>query len=387
MEQPARHPKRKEKALERWKADTTTAPPPVRIRGRHLEDSSKAFEHNSWDDVEMTAEELAAAEAKICAQPLADAERIKGCVEQASARWDRHYEENLRNYHDRRYLQNEYPTLLHSAATGGGDAGANDDRPLLILETGCGVGNALLPLLALSPRVRALGCDHAAGAVERANERLAREGLDGRGRAFCWDLGLPTPHGELPEGGVDTVLALFTLSALPPDALPCAFAHLAAALAPGGQLLLRDYGRLDLKQLKFASAGSSARLGSGHGCEWYSRGDGTTALFFTTDAVRQLAVSAGLEVRTLGYDKRLTVNRAERKRMHRVWVVAELVKPQTACGSAASPMASGLQSRHAERRPRPMARTAILVAGSAVVLAGAMLLAARLAILARSKQR
>jgi SAM-dependent methyltransferase len=141
----------------------------------------------------------------------------------------------------------------------------------VVLETGCGVGNALLPLLTLNERLIALGCDLAPGAVDRANERLVREELAHRAAAFCWDLGQPPPRSApLPRAGVDTVLAIFTLSALPPEDLPHAFVHLASCLRPGGQLLLRDYGRLDLKQLKFARAPRSARLGEAHGCEWYA---------------------------------------------------------------------------------------------------------------------
>ena len=87
-----------------------------------------------------------------------------------------------------------------------------------------------------------------------------------------------------------------------------------------------DYGRLDQKQLKFAKA-ARGRLGSGFGCEWYARGDGTTALFFTTEAVHALAEAAGLCVSSVAYDRRLVVNRASGARMHRVWVVAQLTKP------------------------------------------------------------
>jgi hypothetical protein len=79
-------------------------------------------------------------------------------------------------------------------------------------------------------------------------------------------------------------------------------------------------------QLKFASS-ARGRLGEGFGCEWYARGDGTTALFLTTDAIAQIAATVGLEVESLGYDQRLIVNRAENKRMHRSWIVGCLRKP------------------------------------------------------------
>ena len=70
-----------------------------------------------------------------------------------------------RNYHDRNYLQNEFPSLLsdvHRTAA---------RRELVVLETGCGVGNTLLPLTALDPCVRVVGCEHAPKAVAMANQR------------------------------------------------------------------------------------------------------------------------------------------------------------------------------------------------------------------------
>lgn len=318
-------------AVDRWAAERTR---PVdgapRQRARHLPekaDANTVLQHNAWDDVELTAQEVAAAEQVVQAQPMAPAHRGDECRRQAASLWDAHYAVNLRNYHDRRYLHNEYPSLLCRAD-------GQPDGPVVVLETGCGVGNTLLPLLLHSPHVSAVGCDHAAGAVVRANERLEREGLAHRGRAICWDLGQPPPEGELPASGFDTILSIFTLSALPPEALPLAFAHLVACLKPGGQLLIRDYGRLDMKQLKFAKA-AGGRLGSGHGCEWYARGDGTTALFFTTEAVATLARQAGLEVSSVAYDRRLVVNRADRLRMNRVWVVAQLRKPVSSERSSA----------------------------------------------------
>ena len=330
--------RRRERATARWASERTdVAPAERRQRGRALPanaDDATVLQHNAWDNVGRTAEEEESAERIVREQPVAPGQRADSCRREAAARWDEHYMTNLRNYHDRRWLQNEYPTLLHSAVTAGqdedsraADAQLADERELTILETGCGVGNTLLPLLALGPHVHAVGCDHAPFAVGKANERISREDLSCRGHAFCWDIGQALPDdAPLPPGGVDTVLSIFTLSALPPEALPRAFAHLAACLRPGGQLLLRDYGRLDLKQLKFAAC-AGGRLGEGHGCEWYARGDGTTAVFFTTEAIRSLAVSAGLEVVEVGYDRRLVVNRANQTRMHRVWVVGTLRKP------------------------------------------------------------
>ena len=113
----------------------------------------------------------------------------------------------------------------------------------------------------------------------------------------------------------------------------------------------------------FLPALGAGRLGSGHGCEWYARGDGTTALFFTTDAIRTLAAGAGLDVVSVGYDRRLVVNRATRAKMHRVWVVATLRRPLLAVQGrslpSTTPLTTVVSPPHAPRQLLSLARAAI----------------------------
>ena len=312
----------------RWAAERVAAPSESRVRERRLPAAASAdtvLTHNVWDDVNFSADERTTAETLIAAQPLAPSAASEQSVAAAARLWDEHYTVNPRNYHDRRYLQNEFPQLARLLTEG-------DGGPLL-LEIGCGTGNTLLPLLQANPLARGLACDLSPLAVELVSERLRRENLCDRASAFVWDVAEPPPAEARTGGGADACLAIFTLSALAPEALPRALAHLRSCLRPGGRLLLRDYGRLDLKQLKFARA-ARGRLGGGHGCEWYARGDGTTALFLTTEAVSALAAEAGFEVEEVRYDRRLAVNRAEHTRMHRVWVVAVLRRPAEAPGES-----------------------------------------------------
>ena len=291
-----------------------------RHRERHLTDaasSEAAFQHNTWDDVEWDAADLAAAERLVASQTPASDAAAAECTLHATRLWDSHYEANPRNYKDRRYLHNEFPQLLETRC-GGGET--------TVLEIGCGAGNSLLPMLQANPAARGLACDLAPSAVELVRQRLLREGLTHRASAFVWDVACPPPAGALPVGGVDLILAVFTLSALSPEALPAALAQLHACLRPGGRLLLRDYGRLDLKHLKFAAVAGS-RLPCGGGWDWHARGDGTTALFFTPELLAPLLDRAGFRVHEMRYDRRLAVNRATRERMYRVWLVAVLSKP------------------------------------------------------------
>lgn len=328
-----RQASRREAVRERWRQSVSTSTKAeseyVRTRNRHLPgtsasatDDALVLQHNAWDYIEWSEEEVAAAERVVGAQASVEADRTASTQ---AAHWGAHYHTNLRNYNDRHYLHNVFPELLTDSPLGGSS--------LVVLETGCGAGNALFPLLAFNPRVRILACDIAASAVSLVNERLDREGLNHRALApaFVWDLS-ERPPAEVPkEPFAHLVLAVFTLSALRPEALPTAFEQLHRCLLPGGKLLLRDYGRLDMKQLKFSRTEGS-RLQCSSEYEWYQRGDGTTVVFFSLEHIRRLAEAAGFVVESVKMDKRMLVNRADKKRMQRVWLVATLRKPEGAGG-------------------------------------------------------
>ena len=318
----SRSSRRHAASVERWQSETTPSLPPKRERARELGENDDPMAHNAWDDVGWDDGEREQTDAIIRDTPLAAASTAAACVEHAAERWDAHYHTNIRNYHDRRYLQNEFAPLAALLA-------ADSKRAAVLLETGCGAGNAVLPLLAATRRLRVLACDISAAAVDLVRERCAREALGHRASSFVWDVGADPPlPSALPAGGVDVVLSVFTLSALPPDRLATAFANLYACLAPGGALLLRDYGRRDLKQLKFARAsGAGGRLPCDGADEWYVRGDGTTVVFFSEARLRELATAAGFEVESLAEDHRLVVNRATQTKMRRVWVAGVFRKP------------------------------------------------------------
>jgi len=351
----------------KWRAVVTSeAEPNVRVRARTLPqeaDAGTVLLHNTWDNVQWGQSEVDRAEATIAAQVHSPA------VPPGSAAqfWDAHYSGNLRNYHDRHYLHNDFPQLI-----------ATED--LEILETGCGVGNSLLPLLAANAHARIVGCDISPRAVTLVTERLERECLAERGRAVVWDLGQPLPASLPPLPFAHVALAVFTLSALPPADLPRALDHLHRCLLPGGRLLFRDYGRLDLKQLKFARAAGS-RLRCEAGWEWYARGDGTTVVFFSPERITALAHAAGFVVEEARVDQRLVVNRADRTKMQRVWLVAVLRKPtgtkNDECNQVSSTMslASRWRRRLAALRPPLQCISAI-----GVGLAACALIAARIGV-------
>ena len=294
------------------------------------------LEHNTWDDVVWEESDRLAAERLIAAQTPAPAAVATECTARATDRWDVHYAANPRNYKDRRYLHNEFPQLLEPRRGGGellvleiGCGAGNSLLPLLHTNRSArGFACDLAPSSVELVRERLLreGLAHRASAFVWDVARppppgtLPAEGFDvilavftlsaphRWLRAPSWAAGVVASasslglalgcatHSSLDKppsrpgpqvaqvGGCRAAVgarpkslthsAPSNTQALSPEALPAALAQLHASLRPGGTLLLRDYGRLDLKHLKFAAVPGSRLHSPIAGWDWHTRGDG-----------------------------------------------------------------------------------------------------------------
>jgi 2-polyprenyl-3-methyl-5-hydroxy-6-metoxy-1,4-benzoquinol methylase len=133
---------------------------------------------------------------------------------------------------------------INSDADGGGVGGSAvlgpDTASKVLLEVGCGVGNAVFPMVEEFPGLYVYCCDFSPRAVGmvQANELydLART------KAFKCDLTKDALTDNVPAASVDCVTMLFMLSAISPEKFAASVANVATTLKPGGLVLFRDYG-------------------------------------------------------------------------------------------------------------------------------------------------
>ncbi|XP_066497794.1 tRNA N(3)-methylcytidine methyltransferase METTL2 [Hoplias malabaricus] len=322
---------------------------------RFLTDPQKVFQHNAWDNVEWSREQEEAAQKKVLenSQPL-PAEKQEEFDSKANEFWNSFYtiHEN-RFFKDRHWLFTEFPELApqhkvpHSSA---GEVPSDEFRenaanqelngqksPALhleetvfpgasasyrILEVGCGVGNTVFPILKTNndPGLFVYCCDFSSTAIDLVKSNPEYD--PSRCHAFVHDLSDVTTEYPVPEQSLDVIVLIFVLSALHPDKMQHSICRLARLLKPGGVLLLRDYGRYDMAQLRFKKGRCLSE-------NFYVRGDGTRVYFFTQEELHKLFIGAGLEKVQNLVDRRLQVNRGKQLTMYRVWVQCKYSKNKT----------------------------------------------------------
>ena len=234
-----------------------------------------------------------------------------------SKNWDTFYKHNQSNFFkDRHYLSDEFS--LESVFT-------DKTRAFHVVDMGCGVGNALLPLLNEFPSMTAKGFDCSSTAVSLLSERLEVEGFAKRCQVRSGDM---TSHGENYEeyfNTADIVLLLFVQSAISPDHYDHIQKLATKILKPGGRLLFRDYGKYDMAQLRFEKA--SKRQPNRISEDFYVRGDGTRAKFFTEAELRCIWEKDDLfEPGEIVQHTKLFVNRKTNVEMRRIWIQGSWTK-------------------------------------------------------------
>jgi methyltransferase-like protein 6 len=246
---------------------------------------------------EFTEEQKASASAVIEADSLAlPVFQYSKFETQAQKMWDLFYKHNTTHfYKDRHYLTREFPELLHAT---------------VIREAGCGVGNAVFPLLVDCPGARIQACDFSPRAIElmRSSDKYDRSRIE----SVVWDISA----APVEFGPCDAVMLMFVLSAISPEKQADAVRNATANLEIGGLVCVRDYALYDMAQLRLAEK-KRCKLGE----NFYLKTDGTRVYYFSQESLRGLFSNFEEEQNELHY--RLIENRKEAKTMHRVWIQAK----------------------------------------------------------------
>lgn len=219
---------------------------------------------------------------------------------QASKMWNTFYKHNSTHfYKDRHYISKEFPELS-SVST--------------LLEVGCGVGNAIFPLLEEFPLLQAQVCDFSEQAIKLL---VSSEKFDpSRTKAVVCDI---SNNPVCFENECEAVLMLFVLSAIAPEKHRQAILNASQGLKKGGIFLFRDYAKYDLAQIRLAAKGKK-RLKEG----FYLKQDGTRVFYFTKDDL--LRIFEGFTPVENEYQYRVVKNRKDEKTMYRIWIQAKFVK-------------------------------------------------------------
>lgn len=274
---------------------------------RFLTDPERTFEHNSWDNVALTPEDITNAQLAIEKQRDHPVQHPCLYTENPSQYWDSFYSNHTdRFFRDRHWFSHEFPELLQPNIT--------------VLEVGCGVGNSFFPLLEENPSAKVFACDFSQTAIQtlQADPRYPqlKDGI-----AFQHDITKEIPASTIPDHSIDVVTMIFVLSAINPSDQSKVFCNLKRILKPEtGIVLYRDYGQYDLTQLRLKKDRFIQE-------DLYIRGDGTLVHYPTIQQVQQLVTANGFDVLSLVPDQRLLINRGKKLKMHRVWYQGKFKSP------------------------------------------------------------
>ena len=227
-------------------------------------------------------------------------------TEKANRYWHEFYKRNKDHfYKDRHYLHKIFPELKQSS----GNSSIN------LLEIGCGVGNAVLPLIELNQNLNVIAVDFAPSAIKILSSNPVA--VENSHRFVCSVCNITADELPVSDGWADLVLCFFVLSAIAPELYDTVATKIHRVLKANGKVLIRDYGRYDEAQLRFKKG---RRLEE----NFYVRQDGTCAYYFGLDDLRK--VFSCLREEKCEFVLRQQANRKLQKARYRVWIEAVFSK-------------------------------------------------------------
>ncbi|XP_065324520.1 tRNA N(3)-methylcytidine methyltransferase METTL2-like isoform X2 [Gordionus sp. m RMFG-2023] len=277
-------------------------------KNRILVNPDEIFLHNAWDDASWTDEQISDALNIIekNSKNKLDEETIKNYENKASFYWDEFYATHENNFFKNRlWLFTEFSEILTKSNNGLAitQRSNNATLPFLplykyffslpklneqkmtddflresynIFEIGCGVGNTIYPIIEKIKDKHSyiFGCDFSQHAIKVLKSNPSYDAT--KCHVFLCDITQEDVNLKFPFpiNSIDVIILIFVLSSIHPLKLKPAITQILPYLKVGGYILIRDYGRYDLAQLRF-------KQGKCLGDNFYVRCDGTRAYFFT----------------------------------------------------------------------------------------------------------
>ncbi|WVZ55430.1 hypothetical protein U9M48_006090 [Paspalum notatum var. saurae] len=231
--------------------------------------------------------------------------------------WKEKYERDARRYwdifykrhedkffKDRHYLDKEWGKYFEG----------QDGGKMVVLEVGCGAGNTIFPLLSTYPDIFVHACDFSPRAVDLVKKH--KDFKPDRINAFVCDITSEQLTKSMEPSSADIVTMIFMLSAVAPDKMPIVLENVRSALKHGGRVLFRDYAFGDLAQERLMSKGQQISE------NFYVRGDGTRAYYFSNEYLVDLFSKCGFTLEEICVHNKQVENRSLDLVMKRNWVQA-----------------------------------------------------------------
>ena len=214
--------------------------------------------------------------------------------------WDSFYETHQSGmfFKERNYIRLEFKYWLELV----------DQSQGRVLEVGCGHGCTIFPLLQTYSKIEFIATDYSRQALNILRKNLSFN-VHRIPSTCLWNILHPAPL-ELPTV-VNSILCIFTMSAIHPNFHLMAIKNMISLLPLDGTILFRDYGIYDMTMFRHTKRYDQYLFG---------RNDGTLSYYFDLDYTRNLFNNANMEVVELEYATVIVRNRRSNIDMKRVFI-------------------------------------------------------------------
>ncbi|XP_054797435.1 uncharacterized protein LOC129302519 isoform X2 [Prosopis cineraria] len=181
-------------------------------------------------------------------------------------------------------------------------------------KVGCGAGNTIFPIIASYPDAFVFACDFSPLAIDLVKSH--KDYKESCASAFISDLTADDLSKDISPSSVDIVTLIFMLSAVSPEKMPLVLQNIRKVMKPNGYVLFRDYAVGDHAQEKFSA--KDQKISD----NFYVRGDGTRAYYFSSELFTNLFKENGFDVEEIGVYCKKVENRSRELVMNRHWLRA-----------------------------------------------------------------